>query len=384
MRNGVALATRATGVFWLLAGAALLIDVLAGLGRLDVLPVPLLFLGAQLAVYLLHIMRPTRTNAVLYLVIGTVAVAGFELSLLGALPTLDENAMLISRGALVLTLLGRVGRNPVKAIGWSLAGLAAGTVVSLLPSIVAGADAQLGSGPALAALTFSATVFALWLSTSSERRRLPNLAQLDAESARLAADRDAERRLAAIAHDTVLADLLALSHGTGPLDAATRARLRADATRLRSTIQGGAEPVRMPQTTSDELTELVRAYAGRGLVVNVSGDDRVLAGLEAGCREALLAATRACFDNVVRHSGVQAAELFIDSDRSQATVMVVDRGIGFEVESIEGDRLGVRNSIVGRLRGVGGRATIWSRPGVGTSAILSVPLPAAVGASYEA
>ncbi|WP_157156786.1 sensor histidine kinase [Diaminobutyricimonas sp. LJ205] len=382
MRRGVSLATRATGVFWLLAGAALLIDVLAGLGRLDVLPLPLLFLFAQLAMYLLYIARPRRDTAVLYLFVGSLAVAGFQLSLLAELPTLDDNAMLVSRGALVLTLLGRVGTNPISTIGWSVAGLGAGTIVSLLPSLLLDADVRLGAGPALAAITFSATVLACWLSSRVERRQLPDLRQLDLESARLAADRDAERRLAAIAHDTVLADLVALSHNTGPLDDATRARLRADATELRSaTLSGGGASPTTP-ASSGELTTLVRAYADRDLAVDISGDDTVFAKLDDAGQEALLAAIRACLDNVVRHSGVAAAEVFIDSDERQATVMVMDRGVGFETDSIEPDRLGVRNSIVGRLRRVGGRATIWSRPGIGTSAILSVPL-VAVEASRE-
>lgn len=379
MRRGVALATRATGVFWLLAGAALLVDVLNGLGRLDVLPIPLLCLIAQLAAYAAYLVRPRRDTAVCALIVGTCAVAGFQLSLLSELPTLDDNAMLISRGALVLTLLGRVGTNPFSAIGWSVAGLAAGTAVSFLPSLLLDANVRLGFGPALAAITFSATVFALWLSTRFEGRRLPDLTQLDAESARLAADRDAERQLAAIAHDTVLAGLVSLSHTSGPLDDSTRARLRADAAQLRSAIETGAGPMRMPPPVTGELTELVRAYADRGLAVDVSGDGTVLAKLDDVCLEALLAAVRACLDNVVRHSGVGAAELFIDHDGSQATVMVMDHGAGFEAESIEADRLGVRNSIVGRLTRVGGRATIWSRPGVGTSAILSVPMPAVVG-----
>ena len=53
------------------------------------------------------------------------------------------------------------------------------------------------------------------------------------------------------------------------------------------------------------------------------------------------------------------------SDRS-VTVHVRDRGRGFNVAEIPDDRMGVRESILGRLERHGGTARVTSGPGEGT------------------
>jgi len=55
-------------------------------------------------------------------------------------------------------------------------------------------------------------------------------------------------------------------------------------------------------------------------------------------------------------------------------VMVIDSGSGFVEQSVGGDRLGLRQSIRGRIEGVGGSVQVWTTPGVGTSVSLTVPL----------
>jgi signal transduction histidine kinase len=53
--------------------------------------------------------------------------------------------------------------------------------------------------------------------------------------------------------------------------------------------------------------------------------------------------------------------------------MVTDSGIGFDLGSIPASRLGFTESIVARLRDVGGNARLFSSPGSGTTVVLEVP-----------
>jgi signal transduction histidine kinase len=90
--------------------------------------------------------------------------------------------------------------------------------------------------------------------------------------------------------------------------------------------------------------------------------------------EAVLAAVRACLENVVRHSGATVAEVELISDNRQVTVMVTDRGEGFDPSVVPADRLGLRSSVAERMAAVGGTAKVFSAPGQGTSVILSAPV----------
>ncbi len=55
------------------------------------------------------------------------------------------------------------------------------------------------------------------------------------------------------------------------------------------------------------------------------------------------------------------------------SVFVRDRGAGFDPETIDGHRHGVRGSIVGRMQRHGGRAVLRSAPGEGTEVRLTLP-----------
>jgi signal transduction histidine kinase len=72
----------------------------------------------------------------------------------------------------------------------------------------------------------------------------------------------------------------------------------------------------------------------------------------------------------------QAVQVFAEVTGDRLEVFVRDRGRGFDPDAVPADRRGVRESIVGRLRRAGGRATIHSAPGQGTEVELSLPLDA--------
>jgi signal transduction histidine kinase len=114
-------------------------------------------------------------------------------------------------------------------------------------------------------------------------------------------------------------------------------------------------------------------------------------GAEAGgvAAEELASAVRAALDNVRRHCGEQArAWVLVEDEPGLVTVTIRDDGPGIPdgrlAEAAAAGRLGVSHSIRGRLRDLGGSASIRSAPGEGTEVELHLPRPAPVTAALGA
>jgi signal transduction histidine kinase len=90
---------------------------------------------------------------------------------------------------------------------------------------------------------------------------------------------------------------------------------------------------------------------------------------------ALLQATREALANAGRHSGAEAVSVYAEMTDVEVTVHVRDRGVGFVLSEVPTDRMGVRESILGRLERHGGRASVTSEPGEGTRIELVMETP---------
>jgi signal transduction histidine kinase len=93
--------------------------------------------------------------------------------------------------------------------------------------------------------------------------------------------------------------------------------------------------------------------------------------LDKAAAEELASAMRAALDNVRRHCGEQTrAWVLVEDEPGLITVTIRDEGPGIPdgrlAEAAAAGRLGVSHSIYGRLRDLGGSATISSVPGEGT------------------
>jgi signal transduction histidine kinase len=90
----------------------------------------------------------------------------------------------------------------------------------------------------------------------------------------------------------------------------------------------------------------------------------------------LAAAVGAALDNVARHGGGRAWVL-IEDEGETVTVSIRDEGPGIPAgrlaEAAAQGRLGVAQSIRGRVVDLGGEVCIVSAPGTGTEIELSVP-----------
>ncbi|MFJ9160540.1 MacS family sensor histidine kinase [Streptomyces griseoviridis] len=139
-------------------------------------------------------------------------------------------------------------------------------------------------------------------------------------------------------------------------------------------VGGGPGPDDDPGSPLD-LRALLAPYASARVSLAEPGAAVLLPAPEA--RE-LAAAVGAALDNVDRHAGAGArAWILVEDEPDEVVVTVRDDGPGIpegRLAQAEGEgRLGVAQSIRGRLRDLGGRAELLSVPGQGTEVELTVP-----------
>ncbi|GAA3881035.1 ATP-binding protein [Leifsonia kafniensis] len=194
----------------------------------------------------------------------------------------------------------------------------------------------------------------------------------DLADERTARVREAERaEIAAHLHDSVLQTLALIQQKAGPHSDAARLA-RAQERELREWLFTGSDT-----TTVDLATELRRIagvieedFAVRFEVVTAgTSPDDVPDALVAAAREAML--------NAARHAGGMVS-VYLESGPTSIELSITDRGPGFRIDDIPDDRLGVKESILGRMRRVGGSATVRRGPGgAGTEILLVLPTVAA-------
>ena len=88
--------------------------------------------------------------------------------------------------------------------------------------------------------------------------------------------------------------------------------------------------------------------------------------------DALVQASRAALINAAQHAPGPVS-VYLECTADRAEVFIRDRGHGFDLQDVPADRLGVRESIVGRMRRHGGTAAIRSGAD-GTEVRLALPL----------
>ncbi|NUS83024.1 MAG: ATP-binding protein, partial [Streptomyces sp.] len=185
--------------------------------------------------------------------------------------------------------------------------------------------------------------------------------QGEAAEARCAAERE---HLAAL-HDTACATLLIASAPWASMRAETlRAQAARDLVRLRA-----EQPVAGEVDLAAELLDEIAAHPLR--VINTFDVELgttwrpIAAALRGGLGEALR--------NVARYAGVDAVRVTAERVDHVIVVTIADSGVGFDPEHIPTQRIGIKRSIRGRMWNVGGRATVESRPGHGTTVRLEWP-----------
>jgi signal transduction histidine kinase len=211
----------------------------------------------------------------------------------------------------------------------------------------------------LAVLVALALIFA-----PSWRRLARSLAAEKAERIRSQERADVGAHL----HDSVLQTLTLIQQSAeDPKQVATLARRQER--ELRNWLTDGDSPEagdRLAAALEAAAAEVEEVAGGTVEVVAV-GDcplDERAAAVAAAAREAML--------NAAKFAGKAPVSVYAELSEARIQVFVRDRGDGFDPTAVPAMRRGVRESIIGRMRRVGGRAMVHSSPGGGTEVEITV------------
>ncbi|MGW6175066.1 PspC domain-containing protein [Arthrobacter sp. NPDC055138] len=191
----------------------------------------------------------------------------------------------------------------------------------------------------------------------------------DLETERSGRIRETERaEIAAHLHDSVLQTLALIQNRAGSEQDVTRLA-RAQERELREWLY------RDKRQEEGNLVDRVKAVAaeiedayGHPVDVVAVGDAEM-----TDRHEVLVHATREAVQNAAKHAG-GGISVYVECTPGRSEVFVRDRGPGFELASVPPDRMGVRESLIGRMERHGGQARIRNT-GSGTEVHLSLEHP---------
>ncbi|MGW6745149.1 PspC domain-containing protein [Streptomyces sp. NPDC055025] len=233
--------------------------------------------------------------------------------------------------------------------------------------VVRGSAAQLGNvlTGAIAVVAGVALLAGPWLVRMTQ----------DLSEERLMRIRAQERaEVAAHVHDSVLHTLTLIQRNADE-PGEVRRLARAQERELRAWLY---RPEGRGKDEEDEPTTLAEAvkrtaaevedYHGVPIEVVVVGDcplDEKLAAQMQAAREAMV--------NAAKYGGDGGAvQVFAEVEGRTVFLSVRDRGPGFDLDAVPADRMGVRESIIGRMQRNGGTARLRSVPGGGTEVELEM------------
>lgn len=262
---------------------------------------------------------------------------------------------------------GRVWLAPVVARGGWPALVRVGVGLGLVGAafgIVIAQQGNLQQLPQVLAMTLLALaglviVLAPWLYRSRS-------ALSEARAAKVRADARAD--MAAHLHDSVLQTLALIQRQADDPRAVSQLARRQER-ELRSWLYG------------DELSDLTLKAALTAAAAEVEDERGVPVELivvgdcpTSDAVRALVSAAREAMVNAAKHSGADRIDVYAEVGEDNVEVFVRDRGHGFDPAGVGDDRLGIRGSIVDRMRRHGGTAEIRSTPGFGAEVQLRIAL----------
>jgi signal transduction histidine kinase len=201
----------------------------------------------------------------------------------------------------------------------------------------------------------------------------------------LSAQEDERRRLARELHDETGQALTSILLGLRGLeDAKDPEALRAAVGEVRDLVRSTLQDVRRlavelrPKALDDfglvpaveRLTESFAEQTGIDVefVHNIT-DSRLPPGIET----ALYRIVQESLTNVVKHARAGHVSIVLTGKHGSVSILVEDDGVGFEPSRSRGDGLGLLG-MRERVELLGGRMTVESRPGAGTTFVAEVPV----------
>jgi signal transduction histidine kinase len=255
----------------------------------------------------------------------------------------------------------------------ALVGYALGEGTIALTALVVGLPYRLDLPPIAIALGVALGYALVPLARRRARRGTGSLQEADRRSRSRRLRELEARESIALLHDTLLGELAVLAHREpGSLTVPERTRIAASLESSAVLPLLHADPV-LPEGMA---AWLVSIGAAGGVRVRLEGEIAALDRVPDPAGSALRSALEQCVVNIVRHAGVGEAWLAAAASATELSVTVVDEGVGFDPDAVPRDRLGLSESVRGRLERCGGAVRVWSSPGAGTSVHVTVPIGA--------
>lgn len=273
--------------------------------------------------------------------------------MMGLLP-LETFSQLRGRPGSATMSLGRAARVAIWLAVVAMSMAAVGTLFFLsgrrgaIPGLVVGS----------AVFVVGAGVAIPWI------RRVVSFMRVESEE-RARAEQKAE--IAAHLHDSVLQTLTLLQRDGIEVTDVHRLARRQER-ELRRWLYGADEnagAVTVRNAIEDVVAE-VEDSTGRRIDTVIVGDAE-----QASWARPLLLALREATLNATKHSNDDVS-VYAEVSNSHLEVFIRDHGPGFAIDDIPPDRLGVRQSILGRMHRAGGTARYLPAPGGGTEVSLSL------------
>jgi signal transduction histidine kinase len=281
----------------------------------------------------------------------------------------------LAAGAATLTMAWVAA--PVMA--WAIRG---GRRLGAIAALAVGAVDLAVRGISLEPVTINATVLLLLAGVvmGYVARLAGDVEQQLQRAAELEAVTRERERLARGIHDSVLQVLALVQRRGAELggEAAQLGRLAGEQeATLRALVAGDGEPDGRP-TGSVDLRTMLRRYASADVTIAAPAEP---VPLPAPVATELAAAVGSALDNVRAHCRPHTpAWVLVEAEPAAVTVTVRDDGPGIPdgrlAQAAAEGRLGVAQSIQGRMRHLGGTAALTSAAGQGTEVALRLPWPA--------
>lgn len=342
---------------------------------------------------MLAVLRRVRTviMTIAYLVVGTFGTFLYALTLLTQTPSYRETSLFVfALPVIAMLAIGGAGSGALVGVLWSTLGYALAEVAVLIAAHLAD-RAFLPDVTSLLAYLVLVSVMILDAYVSVGRHTPQTLIHRAVRDVHASSVRhELAVEFAAELHDAVLSELVTVAASVpGELSPRLRTLIERDLVELgrdAATLSERHGTVDDPDASAWHESGLVKAIEQSrddGLVIAVSGDRELVATLSPAQDRALGLAVRQCLVNVLRHAGTAEADVAISASDDELSVMVIDAGRGFVPAETAADRMGLRTSVHERIEHVGGTVTIWSSREVGTTVMLTLPIPVPVAAPTQ-
>ncbi|PZQ89528.1 MAG: hypothetical protein DI534_06875 [Leifsonia xyli] len=377
-----AITTRAALVTGAVALSLTLLSVLAVLGIILIVaepdslvwwaPIPLLPLaGCCLAAWRWEPLPPVGYALVVVGIAVSLAALTAAAAQSPAQAIAGTASFLLSMSTNVAVLIGASADRWTGGVAGAIGGYLLGEGTIAVAAAVVGLPYRFDVPPIAIAVGVAAA-YAIF--PFARRRARRGTASLEAagERSRARRVRDEEARESiALLHDTILGELAVLANSPpGALGDRDRERV------ARSLELSAMLPLLREETApagDGVAPRLVAIAAAGGVRLRLEGAVGALDEVPDTAGLALRAALEQCVVNIARHAGVDEAWLSVDVAGDELGVTIVDKGVGFDPAAVPRDRLGLSESVRGRIIRGGGSVRVWSSPGAGTSVQLTVP-----------